>query len=32
MVRAKDPDAYIEVMKQNTAPFEALGFSVAGSA
>ena len=30
MVQAKDPDAYIAVMKQNTAPFEALGSSVAG--
>ena len=30
MVQAKDPDAYIEVMKENTAPFEALGSSVAG--
>jgi len=30
MVQAKDPDTYIEVMKQNTAPFEALGSSVAG--
>jgi len=30
MVQAKDPDAYIEVMKQNTSPFEALGSSVAG--
>ena len=31
MVQAKDPDAYIEVMKENTAPFEALGSSVAGA-
>ena len=31
MVQAKDPDAYIELMKQNTAPFEALGSSVAGA-
>ena len=31
MVQAEDPDAYIEVMKQNTAPFEALGSSVAGA-
>ena len=30
MVQAKDPDAYIEQMKQNTVPFEALGSSVAG--
>ena len=30
MVQANDPDAYIKVMKQNTAPFEALGSSVAG--
>ena len=30
MVQAKDPDTYIEVMKENTAPFEALGSSVAG--
>ena len=31
MVQAKDPETYIEVMKQNTAPFEALGSSVAGA-
>ena len=30
MVQAKDPDAYIAMMKANSAPFEALGSSVAG--
>ena len=30
MVQAKDPDAYIAMMKGNSAPFEALGSSVAG--
>ncbi|MDG2460645.1 MAG: hypothetical protein P8M73_07170 [Luminiphilus sp.] len=31
MVQAKDPDAYIEMVKQNSAPFKALGSSVAGA-
>lgn len=30
MVQAKDPDAYVAIMKENSAPFEALGSSVAG--
>ena len=30
MVPAKDPDAYIELMKQNTILCQALGSSVAG--
>ena len=30
MVQARDPDAYIELMKHNTIPSGALGSSVAG--
>ena len=30
MVQASDPDAYVAMMKENSAPFEALGSSVAG--
>ncbi len=31
MVQSNDPASYIEVMKKNTAPFEALGSSAAGA-
>ena len=31
MVKAKDPDAYISMLKANAAPFEAIGSSMAGA-
>ena len=31
MVRAQDPDAYIDMLKKNPAPFEAIGSSTAGA-
>ena len=31
MVQAQDPDAYVEALKNNPAPFEAIGSSVAGA-
>lgn len=31
MVKAKDPDAYIEMLKTNPAPFEAIGSATAGA-
>ena len=31
MVQAKDPDAYVAMLKKNPAPFQAIGSSVAGA-
>ena len=31
MVKAADPDSYIEMLKKNPAPFEAIGSTVAGA-
>jgi hypothetical protein len=31
MVQAQDADAYVETLKKNPAPFEAIGSSVAGA-
>ena len=31
MVQAQDPDAYVEALKKNPAPFEAIGSSIAGA-
>ena len=31
MVKASDPDAYIQMLKDNPAPFKAIGSSVAGA-